>query len=149
MNRLRQARLILTAFTLQSYLSILPDKSYNCAAAFSGVTDLFVVTNDNFIDEVEVEWPDGPIIVSVRLKGKNLEVKGFNFRDDDDVELNGQRVKNVRFKSVVELLLKKIQNKILVCDPQNPPKNQLRVFRNPNTNPGEPIQDTSAFATCP
>ncbi|MEW6207050.1 MAG: DUF4394 domain-containing protein [Acidobacteriota bacterium] len=104
----------------------------------------------NFLSLGTTEWTDGPIIVSVEVTGKNLTIRGFNFTRDDEVEINGQMVNKTKFKNTFKLVAKNGRNRLFVCSPGEQPKtNTVTVFHNPLGTPAPPIQDTSAFATCP
>lgn len=108
------------------------------------------VAGKNFLSANSVEWTDGPIITSVETTGNNITVRGFNFTRDDDVEINGQKVSKTKFKNTFKLVAKNGRNKLFACAPGDQPKtNNVKVFRNPLTPPTPPVQDTSAFATCP
>ncbi len=117
-------------------------------------TDSIIATGaadgKKFLSLGTTEWTDGPIIVSVEVTGKNLTLRGFNFTRDDQVEVNGEMVSKTKFKNTFKLVAKNARNKLFVCSPGEQPKtNTVRVFRNPLGAPAPPVQDTSAFATCP
>jgi hypothetical protein len=74
-------------------------------------------------------------------------VSGLGFQKGDQIDINGILVKT-KFRGVDELLAKKGKKLLLTCDPANPGRtNVIKLIR--TRNPGSPVQDTAAFATCP
>lgn len=102
----------------------------------------------SFSSEGTVSWEDGIFISAIQLKGKNIIVQGINFKQDDQVTIN-DTPRNVIFQSSLQLKVKKGVRALFVCTDETPRTNQVKVFRNPLTNPGPAVQDTKAFATCP
>jgi hypothetical protein len=80
--------------------------------------------------------------------GKHVFVSGSGFQRGDQIDINGQLVVKTKFVDSNTLNAKKGKKLLLPCDPANPGRtNVIRLIR--NSNPGQPIQDTAAFATCP
>ena len=96
----------------------------------------------------KVFWEDRPLISEVQLEGKNVLISGLNFKNDDQVFINSIS-QIVKFRGAGTLLIAKKGKKFLLeCTDGTPKQNIIRVLRNPLTNP-QPVQDTTAFATCP
>jgi hypothetical protein len=101
-----------------------------------------------FSSDATVIWEDGIFISAIQIQGKHIIVQGINFKQDDQVIIN-DTPRNVIFRGPGQLKVKKGVKALLVCTDETPRVNQVKVFRNPLTNPGPPVQDTKAFATCP
>jgi hypothetical protein len=88
-------------------------------------------------------------ITSFTTERKNVIVSGLGFAKGDQIDINGVLLKT-KFRDVDELLVKKGKRELFACDPANPARtNVLRLIRRSIPDPGQPIQDTAAFATCP
>jgi uncharacterized repeat protein (TIGR01451 family) len=86
-------------------------------------------------------------IEGISVSGKHVIVSGLGFQKGDQIDINGILVKT-KFRGVDELLAKKGKKLLLTCDPANPGRtNVIKLIR--TRNPGSPVQDTAAFATCP
>jgi hypothetical protein len=105
-----------------------------------------------------IEWTDAPLIGAIATHtgegAKDITVSGF-FKRDDKVEINGTTSNKVKYKECDNngtcrtLFIRKGVKLLLGCPVGTPVQNQLKVFRNPAGGIGPPVQDTSAFATCP
>ncbi len=97
---------------------------------------------DDVLTNVDCTKIDG-----ISVQGKHVTVSGAGFVRGDKIEINGTLL-NTKFKGTDELLAKRGKKELLGCDPANPNrKNVIKLIR--SSNPNQPIQDTSAFATCP
>ncbi|HLG14767.1 MAG TPA: hypothetical protein VJH03_09740 [Blastocatellia bacterium] len=86
-------------------------------------------------------------ITGFSVQGKNVVVSGLSFQKGDRIDINGILIKT-KFRDTDELLAKKGAKALLTCDPANPARmNVIRLIR--TRDPGAPIIDTAAFATCP
>ncbi len=102
--------------------------------------------SSNDSDDASTKVEQCPKITSMTTSGKNVVVSGLRFQMGDKIEINGMLL-NTKFRGDNELLAKKGKKTLLGCDQANPGRtNVIRLIR-----PGafQPIQDTSAFATCP
>jgi uncharacterized repeat protein (TIGR01451 family) len=87
-------------------------------------------------------------ITGITTSGKHVTVSGIGFQKGDMIEINGVFAKKTKFIDVDELFAKKGNKLLLPCDPANPGRtNVIRLIR--SRNPGLPVLDTQAFATCP
>lgn len=104
----------------------------------------------------KVELTDGPIIEGVARSGKHVLIDGF-FKRGDMVDINGEMASRIKYRSCDiddfcrQLFLKKAFRLLNEnpCINNVARSNLIRVYRNPLGSPAPPIQDTSAFATCP
>ncbi|MEW6211436.1 MAG: FG-GAP-like repeat-containing protein [Acidobacteriota bacterium] len=86
-------------------------------------------------------------ITGITVRGKHVVVSGLSFQKGDKIDINGILGKT-KFRGEDELLVKKGAKSLLDCDPANPGRmNIIRLIR--TRDPGAPIIDTEAFATCP
>lgn len=86
-------------------------------------------------------------IIAITTSGKHVVVSGIDFQRGDKIDINGVLL-NTKFRDTDELLAKKGKKELLGCDSANPDrKNVIKLIR--TRDPGAPIIDTSAFATCP
>jgi uncharacterized repeat protein (TIGR01451 family) len=91
---------------------------------------------------------DCPMITGISVQGKHVTVNGIGFQKGDMIEINGLFAKKTKFIDVDELFAKKGNRLLLPCDQANPGRtNVIRLIR--SRNPGSPVLDTQAFATCP
>ncbi len=104
----------------------------------------------------KVEWTDGPIIEMVSRSGKHVIIDGF-FKRGDMVDINGEMASKIKYRNCDiddfcrQLFLKKAFRLLNEnpCINNVARSNLIRAYRNPLGSPAPPIQDTSAFATCP
>jgi hypothetical protein len=88
------------------------------------------------------------MITGISVQGKHVTVNGIGFQKGDMIEINGLFAKKTKFIDVDELFAKKGNRLLLPCDQANPGRtNAIRLIR--SRNPGSPVLDTQAFATCP
>lgn len=105
--------------------------------------------NDELCDcAASKTWVEGQLvgISEVVRDGKNLVVKGCCFKSGDTVLINDilQTTKRDPNNPETVLIAKKGFKKLEACNADF--KNRVYVRRE---EPGKPVQDTSAFATCP
>jgi uncharacterized repeat protein (TIGR01451 family) len=87
-------------------------------------------------------------ITAITTSGKHVTVNGIGFQKGDRIEINGAFASKTKFIDVDELFAKKGKKLLLPCDPANPGRtNLIRLIR--SRDPGAPVLDTQAFATCP
>jgi hypothetical protein len=119
----------------------------NKAAVFTnGGYDLFEGEPAASSDEVSTQI-DCTRITGMSVQGKHVFVAGFGFEKGDKLDINGQ-LRKTNFIDENMLRAKKGKKSLFGCDPANPDRmNVIKVFR--PGDPGAPVLDTQAFATCP
>ena len=86
-----------------------------------------------------VEWTGAPIISSVRPKAKKLIIEGFNFMEEDIIEIDGQRPKKVIFKNDHKLVVKGFAETFRNCDIEELKEIILRALRERMQSPGNAV----------
>jgi hypothetical protein len=121
----------------------------DCAQTITNFVDAIADGDTNPANDIKSASTavDCTKITGITPSGKHVIVSGVGFQRGDQIEINGILL-NTKFRGVDELLAKKGNKRLLVCDQANPDrKNIIRLIR--GSSPGSPIIDTEAFATCP
>jgi hypothetical protein len=120
-----------------------------CDQTISNVAEAHADGDTNITNDLKTASTrvDCTKITGFSVQRKNVIVSGLGFVKGDQVDINGQLLRT-KFRDSDELLVKKGAKSLLGCDPANPGRtNIIRLIR--TRDPGAPIIDTEAFATCP